>query len=47
MVTHMAREKVTYQCPKCKQRITTLVTLVHPPTCSKHTGGGTKMKKVS
>ena len=47
MVTHMAREKQTYQCPKCKQRITTLVTLVHPPTCSKHTGGGTKMKKVS
>jgi len=47
MVTHMAREKVTYQCPKCKQRITTLVTLVHPTTCSKHTGGGTKMKQVS
>lgn len=41
------REKNTYVCPKCGQTITTLVTLVHAPTCSKHVGGGTKMKQVS
>jgi Zn finger protein HypA/HybF involved in hydrogenase expression len=40
------RERATYVCTKCGQKITTLVTLVHAPTCSNHTGGGTKMKQV-
>lgn len=42
----VAREKKTYKCPRCDNRITVLVSTVHPPTCSKHTGGGTVMKLV-
>jgi endogenous inhibitor of DNA gyrase (YacG/DUF329 family) len=33
----------TYKCNRCGQTVTVYVTPTHPPTCSKHTGGGVKM----
>ena len=35
-----------YACPACDNRIVVLVTLTHPPTCSRHTGGGKQMKEL-
>lgn len=37
----------TYQCPACGQKVTVLIRLSAPPTCSEHTGGGRKMEEVS
>ena len=41
------KEKTIWECHKCGQRITLAIPLTHPPVCSRHTGGGTQMKKVS
>ena len=40
----MARNQQVYVCPACGEKITVYVSLIHPPTCSKHTGGGRVMK---
>jgi len=40
----MSSKKRVYVCPACKEKITVYVDLIHPPTCSKHTGGGKVMK---
>lgn len=36
---------VVWRCPKCGETVTVYVPIVSPPTCSKHTGGGTLMVK--
>ena len=36
---------IRYRCPRCGQRIVVYITPTHPPTCSKHTGGGTAMQQ--
>lgn len=41
------REPVRYQCPKCTNRITALVRLIEPPTCTRHTGAPVSMKPTS
>lgn len=41
----MAKQPTTYECPACRTQITLYVTPTHPPTCSKHTGGGKVMKQ--
>lgn len=40
----MAKKSV-WECPACGTRVTLHVTPSHPPTCSKHTGGGKVMKE--
>jgi rubrerythrin len=37
-------EKKTWQCPHCGQTITTLRPLTQEPICTRHTGGGKKMR---
>lgn len=40
-------KSLTYKCASCGNKITLMVTPVHPPTCSNHSGGGKVMKEVS
>jgi hypothetical protein len=42
----VSKKKSTYVCSRCGNRITILITPVHAPTCSNHTGGGVAMKLV-
>jgi hypothetical protein len=39
--------KQTYVCPMpgCDNKVTVMVKLTHPPTCSRHTGGGRLMER--